>query len=95
MVHTLSHPGAILAESLEDLGISVTEAAKDLGISRQMLSGILNQRRPITPETAVRIGHYIGNGAEIWARMQTNYDLRIAEKAPRATVKKIPRIDAA
>ena len=92
MLHTLSHPGEVLAETLEDLEITVTKAAKDLGISRQILSGILNGKRSITPEMAVRIGKYLGNGAEIWARMQTNYDLRQAETALRATLRQIPNV---
>ena len=92
MIRTLSHPGKVLAETLEDLEITVTKAAKDLGISRQILSGILNGKRSITPEMAVRIGKYLGNGAEIWARMQTNYDLLQAETALRATLRQIPNV---
>ena len=92
MIHTLSHPGEILAEALGDMEITVTKAAKDLGISRQILSGILNGRRSITPEMAVRIGKYLGNGPDIWARMQTSYDLRQAEIALRATLRQIPNV---
>ena len=95
MIHTVSHPGTILAETLEDLGISVSQAARDLGVSRQLLSGILNQRRPITPEMAVRVGQYLGNGPEIWARMQTSYDLRQAEQSLRDDLRKIPNVAAA
>ncbi len=89
MIHTLSHPGEILAETLDDMEITVTKAAKDLGVSRQILSGIPNGRRSITPEMAVRIGKYLGNGPDIWARMQTSYDLRQAETALRATLRGI------
>jgi addiction module HigA family antidote len=92
MIHTLSHPGEVLAETLDDMGITVTRAAKDLGISRQILSGILNGRRSITPEMAVRIGKYLGNGPDIWARMQTSYDLRQAEADLRSTLKRIPNV---
>jgi addiction module HigA family antidote len=92
MIHTLSHPGEILAETLGDMEITVTKAAKDLGISRQILSGILNGRRSITPEMAVRIGKYLGNGPDIWARMQTSYDLRQAEIALRETLRQIPNV---
>jgi addiction module HigA family antidote len=80
-----------LSAKLEALGISISRAAQDLGVSRQILSAILNERRPITPEMAVRIGHYIGNGPAMWASMQTNYDLWNAEQKMKSTLKKIPR----
>jgi addiction module HigA family antidote len=91
MMLSPGHPGGVLSEELETLGISISKASEDLGISRQILSAILNERRPITSDMAVRIGHYIGNGAGIWARMQTNYDLAQAEKKMRPALKKIPR----
>ena len=91
MIHSPGHPGGVLSEELEALGISITQAANDLGVSRQILSAILNERRPITPEMATRIGHYIGNGAGVWARMQTNHDLWRAEQEMKSTLRKIPR----
>ncbi len=91
MIHSPGHPGGVLSEELEALGISITRAAGDLGVSRQILSAILNERRPITAEMATRIGHYIGNGSGIWARMQTSHDLWKAEKKMRSTLRKIPR----
>lgn len=95
MIHSPGHPGAVLSEELQALGISVTRAAKDLGVSRQILSAILNERRPITAEMATRIGHYIGNGPGIWARMQTNHDLWHAEQKMQPVLRKIPRASAA
>jgi addiction module HigA family antidote len=91
MIHSPAHPGRVLHEEFVALGISISQAAKDLGVSRQILSGILNARRPITPEMAVRIGHYIGNGASIWARMQVAHDLFEAEQAMKSKLKRIPR----
>jgi addiction module HigA family antidote len=84
-----------LAEELEALGISITRASMDLGVSRQILSAIVNGRRPITPEMAVRIGHYVGNGAAIWARMQINHDLWHAERRMKAELRKLPRASTA
>ncbi len=95
MIHSPAHPGSVLGEELEALGISISRAASDLGISRQLLSGILNEQRPITPEMAVRIGHYIGNGSGIWARMQIAHDLFRAEEAMKPALKKIPRAELA
>lgn len=91
MIHSPAHPGSVLSEELDALRISVSQAASDLGVSRQILSGILNGHRPITPEMAVRIGHYIGNGPGLWARMQINHDLWKAEQAMKPALKKIPR----
>ena len=95
MIHSPAHPGSVLSEELGALGISISQAARDLGVSRQILSGILNERRPITPEMAVRIGHYIGNGAGIWARMQVAHDLFKAEQAMKPKLRKIPRAELA
>jgi addiction module HigA family antidote len=95
MMHSPGHPGGVLSEELETRGISISQASEDLGVSRQILSAILNERRPITSDMAVRIGHYIGNGPGIWARMQTNYDLAQAERKMKPALKKIPRATAA
>ncbi len=70
------HPGEILREDvLKRLGLSVSEAARKLGISRQQLHRILACTHPITTEMALRIGKFAGNGAGLWLRMQQSYDL--------------------
>lgn len=70
------HPGEILREDvLKNLGLSVSEAAKRLGISRQQLHRILACTHPITTEMALRIGKFAGNGPGLWLRMQQAYDL--------------------
>ena len=70
------HPGKIIKEDvLPALGISVSKAAQQLGISRQMLQRILAETRSITPEIAVRLGKFCGNGPGIWLRLQQAYDL--------------------
>jgi addiction module HigA family antidote len=90
------HPGAILREDvLPTLGLSVTEAARQLGVSRQMLHSILRERSGVSPEMAVRLGRFCGNGAGIWLRMQAAHDLWHAERKLRAEVRKIPRHAAA
>jgi len=94
MIHSPAHPGSVLAEELAALGISVSRASRELGVSRQTLSAIVNERSPITAEMAVKIGHYVGNGAEIWARMQMNHDLWHAERRMKSTLKKLPRASA-
>jgi addiction module HigA family antidote len=86
-----THPGAILRETvLPALKMSITEAARDLGISRQMLHKILAEQAPITPEMAVRIGKFCGNGASVWLRMQQAVDLWDAEQKLAPEIAKIP-----
>ena len=65
---------------LEPLGVSVTDAAKSLGISRKSLSAILNGRSGISPEMAVRLSIVFGTTAESWLNQQVQYDLWVAEK---------------
>jgi antitoxin HigA-1 len=80
-MHNPPHPGEILRSlCLEPLGVSVTDAAKSLGISRKSLSAILNGRSGISPEMAVRLSIALGTTAESWLNQQVQYDLWVAEK---------------
>lgn len=89
-----THPGEILREDiLKELGLSVSEAALRLGISRQQLHRILACTHPITTEMALRIGKFAGNGPELWVRMQQNYDLWHAKKKMYAEISKIQTIE--
>jgi addiction module HigA family antidote len=91
-----AHPGAILrADVLPALELSVAEAARQLRVSRQSLHAILAGRSAVSPEMAVRLGRFCGNGAGVWLRMQAAYDLWHAARKLRAEVEKIPRHDAA
>ena len=70
------HPGRIVREAItKGLGLTVTAAAKGLGVSRKTLSAIVNERAGITPEMAFRLEKGIGSTAEAWLRMQVAYDL--------------------
>ena len=85
------HPGEILREDvLPALRRTVSSVAADLGVSRQLLHRILAEQAPITPEMALRIGKFCGNGADFWLRMQQAYDLWHAERGLRRILKKIP-----
>ena len=80
-MHNPSHPGKVLkALCLEPLKVSITEAAKALGVSRKTLSAILNGRAGISPEMAVRLSIAFGTSAESWLNQQTQYDLWHAEQ---------------
>ena len=90
------HPGEILREDvLPALGRPKTEIARTLGISRQTLYDILNEKQPITAQMALRIGKMCGNGAAIWLNMQRTYDLRIAEAELGDALDAIPMLRAA
>ncbi len=84
------HPGEVLREDvLPALGLSVSETARRLGISRQQLHRVLACTHPITTEMALRIGKFAGNGPGLWLRMQQAYDLWYAEQRMKAELSKI------
>jgi len=90
------HPGELLRNDvLPALKLTVKEAADQLGVSRQMLHRVLKGTASITPEMALRIGKFCGNGPTLWINMQTAYDLWHAERALKAELKKIPTKRAA
>jgi addiction module HigA family antidote len=75
---------------LPALGLSISEAARQLRISRQTLHRILAGRSAVTPEMAVRLGRFCGNGPGLWLRMQEAYDLWNAERRLVKELEKIP-----
>jgi antitoxin HigA-1 len=76
-----THPGAMLREIvLPAMPISKTEFAKSLGISRQSLYDVLDEKQPVTPLMAVRLGLFFGDSAASWLNMQSAYDLWHAER---------------
>jgi len=90
------HPGVTLREDvLPAFNLTVSEAARQLGVSRQMLHSILAERSAISPEMVVRLGRFCGNSAGFWLRMQTAHDLWHAERKLRDEIQKIPEHDAA
>src|SRR5580692_5630228 len=70
-----SHPGEIIRDCLDELGVSVTDAAKGLGVTRAALSRVINRKAGISAEMAVRLEKSIGSTAGFWLRLQLNYDL--------------------
>ena len=90
------HPGESLREDiLPAVGRPKTEIARLLGISRQTLYDILNERQPVTPIMALRLAKMFGGSAEVWLNMQRNYDLKIAERELGDALDAIPRLEAA
>ncbi len=75
------HPGRIVKEDcLEPLGLTVTEGAKILGVTRQALNNVVNGKSGISAEMAIRLAKAFGSTAETWFRMQASYDLAQARK---------------
>ena len=83
-------PGEMLKEEfLAEYGLSQNKLAKAIGISPNRIAEIVNNRRRITADTALRLGLYFGNSPEFWLNLQTHYDLKIARKnlKPRAAAR--------
>jgi len=85
------HPGlSIKHDCLEPLGLTVTEAAKVLGVSRRHLSDLINGHAGISPEMAIRLSKAFGGGAHVWAGIQLDYDMAQAMKhADRIHVRRV------
>lgn len=69
------HPGELVKDNVDALGLSVAEAAKGLGVTRQQLYNVINGKSAITAEMALRLEMALGGTADLWLRMQVNYDL--------------------
>jgi addiction module HigA family antidote len=88
------HPGeSVRYDCLEPLGLSVTEGAKALGVTRQALNNLVNGKSGISPEMAIRLDKAFGGGAQVWLGLQMDYDLAQAMKHERAI--KVKRVEAA
>ncbi|CAA6604444.1 HigA protein (Antitoxin to HigB) [Rhodospirillaceae bacterium LM-1] len=86
-----THPGVILREEvLPALGLSVTEAAQKLGVARQTLHRILAESASVSPEMALRLGKFCGNGPDLWLNMQTAHDLWKAKQKMAKIIAAIP-----
>ena len=70
-----SHPGTLIRDDIEALGLSVAEAAAGLGVTRQQLHRVIRGESGVSPEMAVRLEKALGGAADVWMRMQVNYDL--------------------
>ena len=76
-----AHPGAVLSDVFEGLGLTNAEIARRLGISRRHLLDVLAERKPVSANIAVRIGKFNGQNGEVWLRMQAAYDRWNAENS--------------
>jgi antitoxin HigA-1 len=74
------HPGRLVKDNLDELGLSVAQAAAGLGVTRQQLYKVINGESAVSPEMAVRLEKAIGSTADAWLRMQIAYDLSAVRK---------------
>jgi addiction module HigA family antidote len=76
----VSHPGRLLKRELAARKLSANRLALDIGVPSGRITDILNERRSITADTAVRLGRYFGNSARFWLDLQSQYDIAVVER---------------
>lgn len=86
------HPGEHLAEELKELGMSAAELARKLGVPTNRVTAILNGRRAVTGDTALRLAHFFGTTAEFWLNLQSLYELRVAQKKVGKAISRLPTL---
>lgn len=89
------HPGEILADELQEVGVTPTELSRQINVPTNRVTQIIHGRRGITGDTALRLGHWFGNSAQFWLNLQSAYDIRVAEQKAGREIAKLPvRSDA-
>ncbi|NVO17605.1 MAG: HigA family addiction module antidote protein [Rhodoplanes sp.] len=83
------HPGRLVKDQIETLGLSVAEAAAGLGVTRQQLYKVINGESAVSPEMAVRLEQAIGSSAEAWLRLQAAHDLARVRQQGTITIKRL------
>ena len=86
------HPGEHLAEELKELNMSAAALARQLKVPTNRITEILNGRRSITGDTALRLAHFFGSSAEFWLNLQKLYELRRAEQKTGEMIKTLPTL---
>src|SRR6204780_4997903 len=89
---TAIHPGEHLAEELRELGMSAAELARQLEVPTNRITEILNGRRAITGDTALRLAHFFGTTAEFWLNLQSLYEIRLAQKKAGKAIRALPTL---
>jgi addiction module HigA family antidote len=91
MMKSPAHPGGLIRDNIDDLGLSVAEAAVGLGVTRQQLYRLINGQHGVTPDMAIRLEQAFGGAADVWMRMQANYDLAKVRAAGEINLRKLTR----
>jgi len=95
MARTPIHPGEILADELEEIGISAAELARTLAVPANRISQIIAQKRSISADTALRLARYFGTSADLWMNLQKTYELDLARQQLGKAIRNIPQRPAA
>ena len=90
MSRTAIHPGEVLADELEELDVSATELARQLAVPANRITQIIQGKRAISGDTALRLGHWFGMSPQFWLNLQSAYDVRVADKLAGAAIRKLP-----
>jgi addiction module HigA family antidote len=85
------HPGEILSEELEEIDVTPTELARQLRVPANRITQIVQGKRAITGDTALRLGHWFGTAPQFWLNLQGAYDIRIAGEAAGKEIAKLPK----
>ena len=89
---TVIHPGEHLAEELRELRMSAAELARQLDVPTNRITEILNGRRAITGDTALRLAHFFGTTAEFWLNLQSLYEIRLAKLKSGKSISALPKL---
>ena len=90
MTRPAIHPGEILADELEELGVTPTELSRQIAVPPNRVTQIIQGKRAITGDTALRLGHWFKTSAEFWLNLQTAYDLRVAAQEVGTVIETLP-----
>lgn len=92
MTQKAIHPGEHLAEELAALGMSAAALAREIRVPTNRITGIINEERAITGDTALRLGHFFGTSPEFWLNLQSLYELRLAQEKTGKAIKALPTL---
>jgi addiction module HigA family antidote len=85
------HPGEILADELAEIAVTPTELARQLRVPPNRITQIVQGKRAITGDTALRLGHWFGTSAQFWLNLQSAYDIRMAQAAAGREIARLPK----
>jgi addiction module HigA family antidote len=89
------HPGKVLAEELDTIGVSPTDLSRQIAVPPNRISQIINGKRSITGDTALRLGHWFGNTPEFWLNLQNAHDIRLAREQVGKAIERLPTRNSA
>jgi antitoxin HigA-1 len=84
------HPGEILSDELAELSLTASALARQIKVPPNRITQIIQGKRAITGDTALRLGHWFGTNPQFWLNLQSQYDLRLAEAEAGKEVRKLP-----